>query len=1532
MEKIIKIVLIDDDTISRRQIAEYFREAAMFKVKEFSRGEKAIEFLRDNQAEYTAVIMDYVLTSSMTGDELLKQAQQDIPYLPFIVISGRDLESNKTLTRGAYATMQKPLNFAELELIIREIAEQDTLLMSMAKDIKETISIKGFDTCCIWTLERKKHHFRIEGWAGRISNEYRQSVKLKISDLFKKEKFLKSEPVLISDINTLEKSNAFQHCNKAISYGWKALITIPLVYKKKIIGIIDCYNKSNFEFEDAEQKRFVYKALQTFATQAVKSIRSVLAARQAHFIREINQEYANTLNEDLILDSILSKGMELSGAEMGWIYAYDSLKEKLIRKKYKGKNAGHLEKELAIGEGVSGMVARTGQLRVVEDTENSEFKRIVGVSVSSLVGVPLKHGKQNSGALVFASSIKGYFMDDDADYFISLAAMATAAIEQSKLTKHLQQASNMAVSGFDHKKLSEYVVEAVYDLMGVDVNFWELSTREDEGYHNLRIGASQGEFLDDYKNRVQLSAKPGSCVVARALKRKTYVIVNNIEEEKEFFFKEEAKRHGWYSYMAVPLLGAGKESIGALTFYGKMYNRFDEENGKLMQTFANNIAFSLQQQKRVWGMEQLAKVGQKLGVNAQDTRELLEKIAKIAKELTEADCVVIYPYDSIKKDFFNKEMFVGVGLRKPDMDLGEKPRIFGFAAEVRKHKLLIIDDVNKIKFRKDPNSEQPLLINERKRIQRILTKKPKLIGRENIQAFLCASLSVQEHSDINSTETNNLGVIYFNYRYPREFTATDLEVIRIFVSHISNAIHSNWLFEKSQRQNRELEAIHDFTLDIVSHRKLKDRLQNIVEKATELLKGKGGKVYLRERGEKVLKLVAANNVDAKVLPIGTILPFGKGMAGKVIEQGKTIIESNYSQWEGRIENYDKLFTAVIETPLFYKDDPIGVIAVFEDKEKRQFNEDDKQVLERLAQQASLAIHNARLYDEFDSLYKTGLNISRQVEIKKVTKEILDELGKVIEYDKATIQLIQELEQPRILLDYRGFDENGINEKLLNPVAWDKLTKHIVDSKKPLLLSNAEKSDFWEITEQTKDVRSWAGIPLVYRNKTVGLLTLDHQKPGYYQESDKILLSLFANQAASAIHNAQLFESLDNKTKQLEELHKAGIKVSSHRVNSKEDLKEVLNSIVESVKGLFNAGSATIFPYNSLKNEFWDGVRFGLGAQELEAPSKLGVAFNIIKGLQSAFKSEKDLENESPIFIAGEKSLSHAHIPLVFDGEGVGVLFINYFSDHHFSKEERNFLELFAQQAAIAIYNTQIIDAQKQRIEKLEELDKRKSEFISTVSHELRTPLTPIKSCLQNFLAGTYGSISEKQRIRLEIALNNVDDETRIVENLLNLVHIQENRVHFDPEKICFIDIVKKVVQRYEYDAAKKEIKLETNLPKTDQLLANLDRVLILSVLSNLVHNSIKYTQNGGSVSIWVKVVKDFIKVNIIDTGIGIPESEKEKIFDRFFQVDSSLTRKVGGVGIGLNIVKNFIEIHGGSIDVESKLGKGSTFSFSLPMN
>lgn len=233
------------------------------------------------------------------------------------------------------------------------------------------------------------------------------------------------------------------------------------------------------------------------------------------------------------------------------------------------------------------------------------------------------------------------------------------------------------------------------------------------------------------------------------------------------------------------------------------------------------------------------------------------------------------------------------------------------------------------------------------------------------------------------------------------------------------------------------------------------------------------------------------------------------------------------------------------------------------------------------------------------------------------------------------------------------------------------------------------------------------------------------------------------------------------------------------------------------------------------------------------------------------------------------------------------------------------------------------------ITELAKVDQMKTEFVSTVSHELRTPLTSIKGYVDLVVDGEAGEINETQRGFLGIVQSNTDRLVGLINDLLDISRIESGRLQLNITTVPLDPVIREVAASLRNQIEEKKLSLELVLPQ-EPLQVRGDRARIIQILTNLLSNAYKFTPEGGKISVSTRMTGSQVQVDVADTGTGISAQDQKKLFTKFFRVDSSTTREVGGTGLGLTIAKSIVEMHGGKIWVESKAGKGSTFSFTLP--
>ena len=233
------------------------------------------------------------------------------------------------------------------------------------------------------------------------------------------------------------------------------------------------------------------------------------------------------------------------------------------------------------------------------------------------------------------------------------------------------------------------------------------------------------------------------------------------------------------------------------------------------------------------------------------------------------------------------------------------------------------------------------------------------------------------------------------------------------------------------------------------------------------------------------------------------------------------------------------------------------------------------------------------------------------------------------------------------------------------------------------------------------------------------------------------------------------------------------------------------------------------------------------------------------------------------------------------------------------------------------------------ITKETEVDRMKSEFIATVSHELRTPMTSIKGSLGLVLGGATGEIPEDAKELLSIAQNNTDRLIRLINDILDISRLEAGKMEIRPQPLSVAEAVHRSILEIQAVADQRRVTINTRLPEDlPRVLADADR--LEQVLVNLLSNAIKFSNPGMQVTITAGRDDRYVWIRVEDQGIGIPPEHRERIFEKFHRVDNASTRRTGGTGLGLAICKAIVEEHGGRIWVESEVGKGSAFTFTLP--
>ncbi len=283
------------------------------------------------------------------------------------------------------------------------------------------------------------------------------------------------------------------------------------------------------------------------------------------------------------------------------------------------------------------------------------------------------------------------------------------------------------------------------------------------------------------------------------------------------------------------------------------------------------------------------------------------------------------------------------------------------------------------------------------------------------------------------------------------------------------------------------------------------------------------------------------------------------------------------------------------------------------------------------------------------------------------------------------------------------------------------------------------------------------------------------------------------------------------------------------------------------------------------------------------------------------------------------------VPLVVRGKALGALLVANKDGSHYTGEDCAILETLSPAAALALDNAALQQRMDESAAAYSELDRLKTDFIAITSHELRTPLGLIlghATFLRELAGSQYGE-------QLDLIIKNASRLKEIVESLSSMDNFKTGGARLRLEEFGLPDLVREVMDTYADTASKRHIELKAE-PAAKELVVEADRTKLAIALGNLVRNALVFTDEGGHISVWCEALEGFAQVSVRDDGIGIPARDLPRVFERFFQVESHLTRHHGGMGLGLSVAKAMIEMLGGRIWADSTEGKGSVFTFLIP--
>ncbi|MBN1813771.1 MAG: response regulator, partial [Anaerolineae bacterium] len=746
-----------------------------------------------------------------------------------------------------------------------------------------------------------------------------------------------------------------------------------------------------------------------------------------------------------------------------------------------------------------------------------------------------------------------------------------------------------------------------------------------------------------------------------------------------------------------------------------------------------------------------------------------------------------------------------------------------------------------------------------------------------------------------------------------------IEALEIFAAQAALAVENVRMVEELERRADTLSLFNEVSRAATAELELDDVLSTIVEMAPKLLGYDHSFIFLLDAESKRYVPQAVHGFAFERITDHNFA-LGEGLVGSVAESGMPLaVDDLAEESSSTLASLRDEMGSVLLAPLAAGSGVVGVLCVGY-REPHRFSPAEVATLSALADQVSAAVDHARL---FDRVSRFSQELEQRVEER--TQELAEAMGNLtVERDRVEIlyritsQLSSSLDLDhvlnralRLVVDAVGVeqafiflldlqsgdllcraafgtgDESSYVGRTIRFSRGEGLAGWVVESRQAAIIPDTREDDRWERPlKGAREYRSALGAPLTAGDAVLGALLLFQAETDYFNEEHLRLVEAAATQVANAINNAELYKLIVEQTDRLGRmLRDQEIEASK----SQSILEGVADGVmVTDAQGqviLFNAAAERILEL-SREEALGRSTNEMLGLYGDQAYDWLGAInqWANLRGLEEYLASRLDI---------GDRIVSVHLAPVLMGQEFLGT---------------------------VSVFRDVTAEVEAERA---------KSEFVSTVSHELRTPMTSIKGYADLLLMGAVGSLTDEQERFLTIIKSNTDRLTLLVNDLLDISRIESGRLILTPKVVHVDDLVAQVIAAMEARAAERELELRSDLPSVlPEIFVDPDRVI--QVLTNLVGNACRYTPSGGEVVVSASAHDGEIQVSVRDTGIGISEEDQQRLFSRFFRSDDPTVQEAPGTGLGLSITKSLVEMHGGRIWVESELGHGSTFTFSLP--